>query len=195
MRSTLRLLATLKPKTLTAGAPTGLTGLYTHPSPRSALLYLYSSTLDTLSQLPSHSIYRQSTEALTKSRKSTVESVKPDGFDAWLERSRQKIAQDPEKFEKAENIAIADVVGARFVNFTNEDEKEREWDGEQQQPTLEGPRRQPEADYNSRIRLRNVKDMQRTIDWEPEPSLSTDQSVPELSHCSSLARTISGIVC
>ncbi|KAG9622147.1 hypothetical protein KCU64_g20939, partial [Aureobasidium melanogenum] len=65
MRASSRLLAQAS-RFLTPGAPTGLTGVLTHAAPRSTLLYLYNSTLDKLKQFPEHSVYRQSTEALTK---------------------------------------------------------------------------------------------------------------------------------
>ena len=175
MRASLRLLATVKSKPLTAGAPTGLTGLSTHPSPRSTLLYLYSATLNTLSGFPPHSIYRQSVEALTKSRKSILEAVTPEGYEAWLERSRKKIAQDPETFGKAENISIADVAGEKFVSFTSGEEEEREWDGEKGNATLEGSRDEQEGGRNAKGLERNVKETQTRIDWEPEPSLTADQ--------------------
>lgn len=95
MRAALRLLATatgtVRPSArfLKPGSPTGLTGLGTHPSPRSALLYLYNHTLDKLKQIPEHSLYRQSAEALTKHRLAIVEQYVPDGYDAWQERARK----------------------------------------------------------------------------------------------------------
>ncbi|KAK3398691.1 NADH-ubiquinone oxidoreductase 29.9 kDa subunit, mitochondrial [Sordaria brevicollis] len=94
MRAALRLFAsaatgTVRPSArfLKPGSPTGLTGLGTHPSPRSALLYLYNQTLDKLKQIPEHSLYRQSSEALTKHRLAIVEQYKPEGYDAWQARA------------------------------------------------------------------------------------------------------------
>ncbi|KAL8896946.1 MAG: hypothetical protein Q9207_007466, partial [Kuettlingeria erythrocarpa] len=56
LTTTRRLLAAVKPERfLTPGNPTGLTGLLTHPAPRTQLLYLYSATLAKLARLPAHS--------------------------------------------------------------------------------------------------------------------------------------------
>ncbi|KAL8710581.1 MAG: hypothetical protein Q9220_004805 [cf. Caloplaca sp. 1 TL-2023] len=101
MRSTKRLLAIVKSeKFLTSGNPTGLTGLLTHPAPRSQLLYLYSSTLNKLSQLPDHSVYRKSAEAITKQRLSIIQAAKPPGYEEWEQRAKKKIEQHPEVFGK-----------------------------------------------------------------------------------------------
>lgn len=99
MRNTSRLCAEVS-KYLEAGRPTGLTGIYTHPSPRAALLHKYHTTLDKLSQFPSSSIYRQSTEALTKHRLSIIESVRPAGIEAWHSRIQPIIDSHPHAFKK-----------------------------------------------------------------------------------------------
>lgn len=100
MRNSLRLLAKVKPgKFLEPNTPTGLTGLTTHPAPRPALILTYRQTLDKLQQLPTTSVYRQSTEALTKHRLSIVESTKPAGYDEWLTRVQKQIAANPEAYK------------------------------------------------------------------------------------------------
>lgn len=99
MRATIRLLASAA-RYPEAGSPTGLTGLQTAASPRSALLYLYALTLDRLSPIPETSLYRQSVEAVTRHRMSLVQATKPAGWDAWQARaqqlleSREKAAED-----------------------------------------------------------------------------------------------------
>lgn len=99
MRSTLRLLANVKSaKYLEPFTPTGLTGISTHPSPRPTLIYLYTSVLQKLRTFPESSVYRQSTEAITRQRLEIVESAKPPGFDAWLERVRKTVGAEPERF-------------------------------------------------------------------------------------------------
>ncbi|RMZ86440.1 hypothetical protein DV736_g6333, partial [Chaetothyriales sp. CBS 134916] len=100
MRSTSRLLATVKAaaKYLEPNTPTGLTGLTTHPAPRTALLYNYHTTLSKLAQLPASSVYRQSTEALTRQRLKIVEDTVPEGFDAYLERVKKQIEAHPEAY-------------------------------------------------------------------------------------------------
>jgi NADH dehydrogenase (ubiquinone) 1 alpha subcomplex subunit 5 len=96
MRAVSRLLASVKSaQLLEAGAPTGLCGLRTHPAPRSTLIYLYNSTLDKLNQFPESSVYRQSTEALTKHRLQIVKETKPKGWDAWQDKISLIIADDP----------------------------------------------------------------------------------------------------
>jgi NADH dehydrogenase (ubiquinone) 1 alpha subcomplex subunit 5 len=54
---------------------TGITGLAHIDNPRPILLERYRSTLDVLSQMPSSSVYRTATEALTKQRIQIVEST------------------------------------------------------------------------------------------------------------------------
>ena len=100
MRATSRLLAAVKSasKYLEAHTPTGLTGLTTHPSPRPALVWTYRQTLKKLGQLPKSSVYRQSTEALTKHRLEIVESTKPEGYEQWLERVRKQIEASPKAY-------------------------------------------------------------------------------------------------
>ena len=101
MRLPLRLLAGVKPERfLEAGNPTGLTGLFTHPKPRRALIYFYEQTLEKLKTLPENSVYRQSAEAITRRRLKIVESEKPDGFDDWFRRTKEKIENHASKRAK-----------------------------------------------------------------------------------------------
>ncbi|RVX67277.1 hypothetical protein B0A52_09314 [Exophiala mesophila] len=102
MRATSRVLAAVRSasKYLEPNIPTGLTGLSTHPNPRPALIYTYKQTLSKLAQIPASSVYRQSAEALTKQRLEIVESTKPEGYEAWLERVRQQIEANPAAYAK-----------------------------------------------------------------------------------------------
>ncbi|EEH20627.1 hypothetical protein PABG_02858 [Paracoccidioides brasiliensis Pb03] len=101
MRSTQRLLADVKSaRFLQPHAPTGLTGLATHPRPRQALLILYTNTLNKLKQIPGSSVYRQATEALTQQRLKIVESTKPPGYDKWLQEVQEKITANPDLVKK-----------------------------------------------------------------------------------------------
>src|SRR5271167_3819326 len=59
----------------TARWPKGITGLRHHPQPRNQLIGVYNATLDSLKDLPEHSVYRQSVEALTKERLKIAEST------------------------------------------------------------------------------------------------------------------------
>jgi len=99
MRGASRLLAAVKgARYLEPGTPTGLTGLFTHPSPRSSLIYLYVTTLDKLKALPTDSVYRKSVEALTEHRLQIVRSVKPAGWDEWAAKVAQVVEEKPEAF-------------------------------------------------------------------------------------------------
>ncbi|CAK4023960.1 related to NADH-ubiquinone oxidoreductase [Lecanosticta acicola] len=102
MRAAHRLLASVQRSTqfLQPGAPTGLAGLITHSSPRSTLLYTYHTTLEKLKQFPEHSVYRQSTEALTRHRIGIIESVKPAGLSEWQQRVNKLVEDHPEAFRK-----------------------------------------------------------------------------------------------
>ncbi|PFH54942.1 hypothetical protein XA68_11538 [Ophiocordyceps unilateralis] len=73
---------------LEPGTPTGLTGLWTQPTPRSTLLSVYRRTLNKLQSFPETSVYRQSVEAVTKYRLSLVEQMKPSGHQEWAARAR-----------------------------------------------------------------------------------------------------------
>ncbi|KAF2662660.1 hypothetical protein K491DRAFT_700395 [Lophiostoma macrostomum CBS 122681] len=176
MRAVSRLLAAVKPaQYLEAGAPTGLTGLITHPSPRSSLLYLYHSTLDKLKELPESSIYRQSTEALTKHRLKIVDSVKPKGFEEWQQYVKMQVADDPEGFVTEETAG-----GTRIIPATSEVIDPRltasEWDGQRIRTIHEGIKTPEQRQtlghatthHNIDRRFKNVK-LQR------EPPLTAEQ--------------------
>ena len=182
MRPTVRSLA----RFLEPGAPTGLAGLYTHPAPRSTLIYLYSNILNKLQQVPAHSPYRQATEALTKKRLAIIEAAKPNGFDAWEERVRAQLSQH-QKWLGDENKTSPDhltydgrsfVMARLYEDQVDEREKEAEWDGKDEGPTEEGPR-------TAEVRDKNLADMYRAESialaelpkLEPEPLLTREQYV------------------
>lgn len=187
MRRTLRQLAATKPsRYLEAGAPTGLTGLFTHPAPRPALLYLYSSTLDKLKQYPESSLYRQSTEAVTNHRLSIVNSVVPEGYAEWAERAKKLLAEHPEVFNTPEGgVAhdeerhISETRGGRnFVLSKVEeeyDELKDEWDGEVGEPELEGTRSTQDRKGQSAIGVKRPGIDTKQVAWDPEPQLTAAQ--------------------
>ena len=188
MRSTLRLLASVKPaRYLEAGYKTGLTGLFTHPSPRHTLLYVYSSTLEKLKSLPESSLYRQSTEALTKHRLALVEATVPPGYAEWKEKSDKLLADHPEEFlatsGRVDGSAMRKVtVGNRtFVLGTQHaprDIRDEEWDGEKDEgPELEGPRTVEERKDQALLAERTALNDVEQVDWVPEPPLTADQYV------------------
>jgi len=185
MRVTLRLLAAVKPaRYLTPNTPTGLTGLFTHPAPRSALLYLYSSTLDKLGQLPEDSVYRKATEALTKQRLEIVEAVKPEGFEAWQQRVRKVVETHPDVFERGGGYKQGKHVretkgGVVFVTSTEGevyDELLDEWDGEKDTGgELEGTRSEAERASQADLGEDRPLEETKTVELEAEPALTADQ--------------------
>lgn len=176
MRNTLRLLAAVKPgRYLEAGDPTGLTGLFNHPAPRSALLYLYGATLDKLKTFPDHSVYRQSAEALTKHRMSIIESIKPEGYDEWAKKAAEKIERHPEAFQPGGNYVHSSAGGQDFVTVEDKTFEDQEW------AALEGPRSPEEkAAEIALLKKGRRQDYSKVVNWEPEPPLEASQYVIRL---------------
>lgn len=189
MRRTIRLLASVKPRFLEPNTPTGLAGLLTHPAPRSTLLYLYSSTLEKLQAFPDNSLYRTSTEALTKHRMNIVNSVVPEGYEAWAANAKKIIEDHPEVFNTPEGGVHFD--GGKHVKATisgktfvvtkadkERDEVTEEWDGEENNgPELEGTRSASERAGQKILGLKRPGEDTKNIRWEPEPPLTADQYV------------------
>lgn len=173
MKNTLRLLAAVKPgRYLEAGNPTGLTGLLTHPAPRSTLLYLYGATLDKLKAFPDYSVYRQSTEALTKHRMSIIESIKPEGYDEWAKKAAEKIEKYPEAFQPGGNYVHRSAGGQDFVTLEDQEDEDQEW------TSLEGTRSSEEKVAEvALLRKGRRKDYSKVVNWEPEPPLEASQYV------------------
>lgn len=168
MKHTLRLLAAVKPGE--AGNPTGLTGLFTHPSPRSTLLYLYGATLDKLKSFPDHSVYRQSTEALTKHRMNIIQSIKPDGYDEWAKKAAEKLEKYPEAFQPGGNLVRREANGQAFVAVEDKDPEDEEW------APSEGTRsREEKAAEFALLKKGRRKDYSEIVNWEPEPPLDASQ--------------------
>ncbi|KAL8861315.1 MAG: hypothetical protein Q9178_002187 [Gyalolechia marmorata] len=175
MRSTTRLLAIVKSERfLTPGNPTGLTGLLTHPTPRSQLIYLYSSTLDKLSKLPEYSVYRQSAEAITKQRLSIINGFKPPGYEEWAQRAKQKIKEHPNVFGKdTEPSSIS--VSAQLTQET--DPRDIAWDNRKQPPGLEGTRTDEERRRQSGLATKSaVTPDADIVQWESEPPLEASHT-------------------
>lgn len=178
MRVALRLLANVPPQRfLEAGAPTGLTGLFTHPTPRSALMYVYHTTLDKLKAFPESSVYRQSTEALTKHRLQIVESTKPEGLDAWQDRVRNLVEQHPNAFRKLPTLADKSQFNFVYKEHARQTMDSEEWDaGITQKPELEGPRSVTERAAQHTSLSRDIGAESANIPrLEPEPPLTADQ--------------------
>lgn len=188
MRRTFRQLAAVKPaRYLEAGTPTGLTGLMTAAAPRSTLLYLYSSTLDKLKEIPESSLYRQSTEALTKHRMAIVSAVEPEGYKEWSEKAKRILAEHPEVFNTPEGGVDHDKGrhvrvlrdGKVFVRSkvdSEVDDTTEEWDGEENLgPELEGTRSREERKGQSVLGLKRPGADFKTVVWDEEPALTAEQ--------------------
>ncbi|KAL7895404.1 ETC complex I subunit conserved region domain-containing protein [Trichoderma sp. SZMC 28014] len=169
MRPTLRALANY----LEPGTPTGLTGLWTHKTPRSTLLYLYSTTLNRLQSIPETSLYRQSVEATTKHRMSLVEKFTPPGYEEWAVKAKELMRKNPHQFEAASDRV--DGSGARTFKFGNRifvvgreheagDIRVEEWNGENELGR-NGEVIEPAAEHFNDEKLV----------WEDEPQLTADQ--------------------
>ena len=190
MRRTFRQLAAVKPaRYLESGSPTGLTGLFTHPAPRATLLYLYSSTLDKLKEIPESSLYRQSTEALTKHRMAIVSAVEPEGYKEWSEKAKRIVDEHPEVFNTPEGGVAHDSGryerifrnGRAFVRSKIDkevDETREEWDGETIEEGLEGTRTTAERKGQSALGMERPGEDIKTVTYDPEPALSIEQYVP-----------------
>ncbi|KAL8636355.1 MAG: hypothetical protein Q9228_006243 [Teloschistes exilis] len=174
MKSSARLLATVKPERfLTPGNPTGLTGLLTHPAPRTQLLYYYSSTLQKLSKFPEHSVYRKSTEAITKQRYDIVAAIKPEGYEEWAQRAQKLVDKHPEVFGKDADVRNI-FVPAQLTEYKNP--LDTEWGGRNLDlPSMEGTR-MPEEKRRHRKYIDRVATSQGDdVDWENEPPLEAEQ--------------------
>ncbi|KAJ5081711.1 hypothetical protein NUU61_009975 [Penicillium alfredii] len=190
MRLTLRLLANVKPRYLEPFAPTGLTGLTTHPSPRPTLIYLYSNTLQKLTAFPETSAYRQSAEALTRHRLQIVESKKPPGFDAWLERVRKTVGAEPERFARLQRSDGTFTHAAAEQADGSDNVRGEEWDGEGLSASTEGPARTPQEEAQwHKIMEESSETTEKaeadfyneTMKWENEPALEAQQ-ISEIEH-------------
>ena len=175
MRVTLRLLAEVKAgRYLRPGHPTGLTGLFNHPSPRSTLIYLYGSTLQKLEALPEHSVYRQSAEAITKHRMQIIKSIKPQGYDEWAQRASETIDKYPEAFRPGgryhyEAVGGEPHVTLRTTKYEIENDNENENENEES-ATPEGTE-EPAGQPGYRTEMREIPG------WEIEPPLEASQCV------------------
>ena len=180
MRATLRLYAAVKPgRYLEAGTPTGLTGLLTHPSPRSHLLSVYGSTLEQLKTFPESSVYRQSTEALTKHRMNIIEQIKPAGYEEWEQRAQKTIEKHAGLFAQDGSGKIAGQVGDDLYVAVEEKDgnDDVEWDGEKGTAPWEGMKGEREARVNAAQTQRQDPFRENSVTWEPEPALETTQYV------------------
>ncbi|CAK7231472.1 hypothetical protein SBRCBS47491_007941 [Sporothrix bragantina] len=187
MRAALRLMAGVKPaRYLQNGAQTGLAGLYTHDTPRSTLLFLYSSTLEKLQAAPEQSVYRQSVEAITKHRMAIVEAVKPAGYDEWLAQTRKIVAENPDYFGKVAKLGVDGAATWRVEkggrSFIIQDVPDlvdmrvKEWDGERDEGAeREGARTLEERADQVLSATRKSLEEAVTVKWEPEPALTADQ--------------------
>ena len=168
MRATLRLLASVKPgRYLQPGHPTGLTGLFNHPSPRSALIYVYGSTLEKLKTLPEHSVYRQSTEAITKHRMQIIQSIKPEGYEEYAKRAAETLKQFPEAFKPGGRYQYQSIGGEPYVTLRDSGR----YDNDNEESAS------PERIESSAGSPGQMSEMREIPGWESEPPLEASQCV------------------
>jgi NADH dehydrogenase (ubiquinone) 1 alpha subcomplex subunit 5 len=146
------------------------------------LIYLYTTTLQKLKSFPESSVYRQSTEALTRQRLQIVESTKPPGYEAWLERVKNTVGAEPERFASLLRQDGSYAAAQRDDNSDNP--RGEEWDGEALEATSEGPARTPEEEarwqkaIEDSAKAESEADFQtHTMKWENEPALEAEQYV------------------
>ena len=176
MRPATRLLAQAS-RYLEAGNPTGLTGLVTHASPRSTLMYTYNTMLEKLKKFPESSVYRQSVEALTKQRLSVIESIKPEGLEEWQQRVTQTVKANPQAFRIVGNQTNSKEVNFIWKESALEGVQTEEFDDEPpSKPELEGPRTIKEKSAQANTFTRDLRLENAQIPRiEPEPPLSAEQ--------------------
>jgi NADH dehydrogenase (ubiquinone) 1 alpha subcomplex subunit 5 len=172
MRAAARLLASVRQgKYLEPGTPTGLTGLLTHPSPRSTLLYHYTATLDKLQQIPESSVYRQATEALTKHRLKIIEEAIPAGWTQWQQTVQDKVHEDPTAFQSTTTSQGTVVQPPKFQELDPRT-LESEWDGEPHVNFPPGMRTEAQ-------RAPHVKAFKGDVNYMPERTMSPIKLPPE----------------
>ena len=177
MRGTLRLLAKVQPaKFLEVNAPTGLTGILTHPQPRPTLIYTYNQILKKLQSIPESSVYRQSTEAITRSRLQIVQDAKPAGYEEWLSRVKAEVEKNPAAYS---HVLQTDGSIAFSEPFRTTSEV---WDGEEREALSEGANTEEAAKLKV-LAIKAEDDRKQAVEvpkpsnLEPEPPLDADQYV------------------
>ena len=161
---------------LEPGTPTGLTGLLTHAAPRTALLFTYSTTLEKLKQFPESSVYRQSTEALTRHRMAIVERVKPAGLEEWQARVQKNLEEHPKAFQKVPVSTSSSKTAEYNIVWKPATHKDKWDDGHTGKPMLEGVRSDAEQEKQWKEVVRDPIEEYRVVPRiEPEPPLSAEQ--------------------
>ncbi|KAG6058480.1 hypothetical protein E4U32_004593 [Claviceps aff. humidiphila group G2b] len=175
MQPTLRMLA----RYLEPGTPTGLVGLCTHSHPRSALLYLYASTLHKLQSIPENSLYRQSVEAVTRHRMNLVDRIVPAGYNEWAVKAKAIISKNPSQsriagelfnYSEARTLQLGGRVYIIGPNTQTGDVSSGGGDAE-------ADSRSVQMIWAERESLKVDQD----IEWEDEPQLTAGQ-IQELEH-------------
>lgn len=189
MRLTTGLLAEVKGpsgvKFLNVGAPTGLTGIHTHRSPRPHLLYLYHQTLQKLASLPEISVYRQSTEALTRHRLKAVEAAIPEGVDAWRSRVTKHLDEHAGRTKRlVEQMLTGKGYPPQAIRTA--DDRDVEWNDDVGEERAEGPRNLEAQGKNQArdfgVGMEVEEQTKQHPQVEDEPPLSADQYVVDLGH-------------
>ena len=129
--------------------------------------------------MPDHSVYRKSTEALTKHRLRIIESIKPTGLKEWQERVSPLVEAHPEAFKRIKtldgndvNVVYREPPASTF--FQSRDEEINALYKSRPQPI--GPVYEEEVRNRGRELARDVVAEERgRINIEAEPSLTMEQ--------------------
>ena len=172
---------------LTPGQPTGLTGLLTHPFPRSTLIYLYQSTLKSLATIPASSAYKTATTNLTNHRLKIVEAVQPAGYVEWRAKAQavldeNKDAVGTEVFKYGEYAPEA-FEARRFAQTGLKKDRgpysrQDQWDGRAVGDAIESMRSEEER---AALEAKQAAEEARMgfegkgVDWTDSPALESSQ--------------------
>ena len=142
-------------------------------------MWLYNATLARLSAFPENSVYRQSTEALTRQRLRTVASVEPAGFQEYKDRIGNLLGQSSGHTKQLIQ-QIIDGKGYEPIAGQDPDEREVRWNGERVEARTEGPATARDLETMPRLdeaesKREEVEESQPEI--EHEPQLTAEQWV------------------
>ena len=141
--------------------------------------------------MPESSLYRQSTEALTRHRLSIISAAEPEGHAAWSEKAQKTIVEHPEVFntpaggvphDESKHVKVTKL-GQHFVVSEPElevDDTREEWDSEVQTVGFSsgGMSEEDEAKDQGVMDMERPGSDTKTVELDPEPQLTADQYVP-----------------
>lgn len=104
-----------------------------------------------------------------------IESIKPEGYEEWSVKAKEKLEAHPEAFQPGNKQTAHPANGQVFVTTDEDmaqDDEQEEW------TSLEGSRSPEEKAAETRLLNKGRRvDYSATIQWEPEPPLDAAQYV------------------